>query len=141
MSPKITYSNRWDLNKGSDFAHREFLGDLELAHTIWMAFSHGYTYMAGDTKLSSREMLACSGSWLDESKSFSWRPSAVSRTGAAPPFRAPEVSSSRFCQIERDMFAYMISEEIKFWYHISLHVAIQAGIELMSTNIAFCILP
>lgn len=122
-------------------ANSRFLGDLELAYTTWMAFSHGYTYMAGDTKLSSREMLACSGSWLDESKSFSQRPSAASRTVAAPPFRVPEVSSSRFCQIERGMFAYMISEEIKFWYHISLHVAIQTGIELMSTNIAFCILP
>lgn len=125
----------------SDFAHIGFLGDLELAYTIWRAFSHGYTYMAGDMKLSSREMLACSGSWLGESKSFSQSPSEASRTGAAPPFRAPEVSSSRFCQIERGMFAYMISDEIKFRHHISLNVAIQTGIELMRTNIAFCILP
>lgn len=55
--------------------------------------SVSYTYMAGDTKLSPREMLAASGSWPEDSKSL-----PLSRTGAAPPFRAPVVSSSRFCK-------------------------------------------
>ena len=75
----------------------DFLGDLELAQcNTEYCFLYGYTYMAGDTKLSSREMLACSGSWLDASKSFPRRPSVTPRTGAAPPLRAPKVPSSRF---------------------------------------------
>lgn len=45
------------------FAFHANLGDLELAHMPAMICGCcGYTYMAGDTKLSPREMLAAGGS-------------------------------------------------------------------------------
>lgn len=43
------------------FAFHANSGDLELAHTA-VTWCRGYTYMAGDTKLSPREMLAAGGS-------------------------------------------------------------------------------
>lgn len=93
----MTHSSRWHRNKCvriyTQWIFFRWPGTLSSA--TWVLFLHDYTYMAGDTKLSSREMLACGGSWPDASKSFPRWPSAAPRTGAAPPFRAPEVSSSR----------------------------------------------
>lgn len=71
---------------------------------------HGYTYMAGDTKLSPREMLAAGASWSVDTKSLCSpaltlsSPSYLaefSRAGGPPPFRAPEVSSSKFCKAKQ----------------------------------------
>lgn len=74
-------------------ANRGWPGICPRALVTRRRVSVSYTYMAGDTKLSPREMLAASGSWPEDSKSL-----PLSRTGAAPPFRAPVVSSSRFCK-------------------------------------------
>lgn len=93
----MTHSRRWDQNKCVRiYTQWIFQVTWNLASATCVPFLHGYTYMAGDTKLSSREMLACRCSWLDASKLFPRRPSVAPRTRAAPPFRAPEVLSSRF---------------------------------------------